>query len=61
MSGAQATLETTTPPEGDAAARSGPTYGQQPPFVWSLSPFPTQSHVGQPDVWQFPWIDISWA
>jgi len=36
---------------------SGPTTYGQPPFVWSQSPWnKTDSHLGQPDAWNFPWI-----
>lgn len=42
-------------------AQSGPTYDQQPVFVYSASPYAnTTSHVGMPDVWQFPWVTIEW-
>jgi len=43
-----------------AVAQSGPTYDLQHPFRWSLSPFAHIRHVGQPDLWHFPWVNISW-
>jgi len=39
---------------------SGPTYDQQPVFVFSQSPYANYSHIGIPDVWKFPWMTISW-
>ncbi len=39
-------------------AQVGPTADHQPIFNWSTSPFPGLSHVGQPDSWDFPWIDV---
>jgi hypothetical protein len=39
-------------------AQSGPTYDDQPPFVWSTSPFAGVPHVGQPDKWAFPWVTV---
>jgi hypothetical protein len=33
----------------------GPTTDQQPPFVWSTSPFNAESHVGLPDKFDFEW------
>jgi len=41
-------------------AQSGPTYDDQPPFRWSTSPFASQPHLGQPDLWQFPWVNVTW-
>jgi len=40
-------------------AISGPTNQGQPTFVWSKSPNPNQSHLGQPDVWNFTWITFT--
>ncbi len=40
-------------------AQSGPTYDVQPPFAWSTSPFASHPHVGQPDVWQFPYVNFT--
>jgi hypothetical protein len=40
-------------------AQSGPTSDDQPPFAWSTSPFATSvNHVGQPDVWDFPYVTV---
>jgi hypothetical protein len=36
--------------------KSGPTIETQPPFVWSTSPWASQSHVGLPDKFDFEWI-----
>jgi hypothetical protein len=43
-----------------AVAQSGPTYDDQPVFVWSNSPFKNVSHVGQPDRWEFPYVVVDW-
>lgn len=43
-----------------AIAQSGPTYDIQPPFRWSASPFADVQHQGQPDLWQFPWVNVTW-
>ncbi len=43
-----------------SVAISGPTYDQQPPFQWSTSPYASVSHIGLPDLWQVPWVEISW-
>ena len=43
-----------------AVAQSGPTYDDQPVFVWSTSPFVNTSHVGQPDRWEFPYVAVDW-
>jgi len=45
-----------------AAIVSGPTWDDQPPFQWSTSPvrylpISQTSHVGQPDLWKFDWLD----
>ena len=42
-------------------AQSGPTYDDQPPFVWSTSPFPERSHVGMPDRWAFPYVTVDFS
>ena len=39
---------------------SGPTHDQQPPFVWSKSPYNFLPHLGMPDTWDFGWVEISW-
>jgi len=41
-------------------AQSGPTYDSQPPFDWTTSVYSDMSHIGQPDLWKFPWIDVAW-
>ena len=42
-------------------AQSGPTYDDQPVFVWSESPFPEQVHTGMPDRWEFPYVKVDWS
>lgn len=42
-------------------AQSGPTHDIQPPFVWSKSPFAHIDHIGQPDVFAFPWVTLKSA
>ncbi|XP_047616478.1 putative phospholipase B-like 2 isoform X1 [Phacochoerus africanus] len=41
-------------------AASGPTWDQLPPFQWSTSPFSHLLHMGQPDLWKFSPIEVSW-
>lgn len=44
--------------------QSGPTTsgGQLPPFQWSTSPFDqTVNHAGQPDLFDFPWVTVSYS
>ncbi|XP_039094570.1 putative phospholipase B-like 2 [Hyaena hyaena] len=41
-------------------AASGPTWDQLPPFQWSTSPFSGLLHMGQPDLWKFSPIEVSW-
>ncbi|XP_006901078.1 PREDICTED: putative phospholipase B-like 2 [Elephantulus edwardii] len=41
-------------------AVSGPTWDQLPPFQWSTSPFRSQLHMGQPDLWKFSPIEVRW-
>ncbi|XP_053443374.1 putative phospholipase B-like 2 [Nycticebus coucang] len=41
-------------------AVSGPTWDQVPPFQWSTSPFSSQLHMGQPDLWKFLPIEVWW-
>ncbi|XP_029778050.1 putative phospholipase B-like 2 [Suricata suricatta] len=41
-------------------AASGPTWDQLPPFQWSSSPFSGLLHMGQPDLWKFSPIQVSW-
>ena len=38
---------------------SGPTTQDQPPFVWSKSPFASVTHLGHPDEFNFDWVDVS--
>jgi hypothetical protein len=44
----------------NAVAQAGPTYDQQPPFVWSQASPDIASivHEGQPDSWTMPWVEI---
>ncbi|KAH9502295.1 putative phospholipase B-like 2 [Bulinus truncatus] len=37
-------------------AISSPTYDDLPPFQWSKSDYNSMSHVGHPDLWNFPLI-----
>ena len=36
---------------------NGPTYDQQPPFVFSESGFANVPHFGMPDKYEFPWVE----
>jgi hypothetical protein len=40
--------------------QSGPSYDQQPVFVFSTGPFANTSHIGLPDRWAFPWVVVDW-
>ncbi|RYG55878.1 hypothetical protein EON66_04250 [archaeon] len=40
--------------------QAGPTYYQQPVFSWSNTSLTGIAHVGQPDTWNFPWIEVDW-
>jgi hypothetical protein len=42
-----------------AAIISGPTYDDQPPFVWSTSPFASLRPAEFPDKFEFPWVALS--
>uniref|UniRef100_A0A8D2JJS9 Phospholipase B-like n=1 Tax=Sciurus vulgaris TaxID=55149 RepID=A0A8D2JJS9_SCIVU len=42
-------------------AASGPTWDQVPPFQWSTSPFRDVLHMGQPDLWRFLPLEVSWG
>ena len=44
-----------------SVAQSGPTYDDQPVFVWSESPFPDVVHTGMPDRWEFPYVMVDWS
>jgi len=37
-------------------AQSSPTYDQQPPFDWSTSWLSFVPHMGQPNLWKFPYV-----
>jgi hypothetical protein len=39
--------------------QAGPTHDTQAPFQWSTSPLSYLSHIGMPDVWDFPWVPIA--
>ncbi len=39
---------------------SGPSYDQQPVFQFSTGPFASLPHLGMPDRWNFPWMDVQW-
>lgn len=41
-------------------AVGGPTWDQVPPFQWSASPFCGLLHMGQPDLWKFSPVKVSW-
>jgi hypothetical protein len=40
---------------------SGPTSDALPPFQFSTSPFANTSHVGLPDLFDFPWVSLEWT
>ncbi|CAL1540352.1 unnamed protein product [Lymnaea stagnalis] len=42
-------------------AISSPTYDDLPPFQWSKSDYQSMSHLGHPDLWQFPVITFNGA
>lgn len=42
-------------------AIAGPSAENQPPFAWSKSGFADKySHVGHPDLWNFPPMTLTW-
>lgn len=44
-----------------ATAVSGPTHSDVydvPPFSWSTSNWNNTPHLGMPDLWVFPWVDV---
>lgn len=41
-------------------AASGPTWGQVPAFQWSTSPYSDLLHMGHPDRWAFPTVNVRW-
>jgi hypothetical protein len=41
-----------------SSAQSGPTHDDQPVFQWSGSPWEGQIHLGQPDKFDFPFVEI---
>lgn len=46
-----------------ALIQAGPTYDQQPAFVWSTtSPdIAALPHAGQPDSWTMPWLNLQFT
>ena len=45
---------------GLVSAQSGPTHDDQSPFQWSNTTWDTtQIHLGQPNVWNFSFVNIS--
>ncbi|XP_057687528.1 putative phospholipase B-like 2 isoform X1 [Corythoichthys intestinalis] len=42
-------------------AISGPTWDQVPPFQWSTSPYKDLLHMGQPDIWAFKPVKVTWT
>lgn len=46
--------------EGYASAESGPTHNNLKPFVWSTSGFDGQVHLGQPDVFNFDFVEMNY-
>ncbi len=43
-----------------SVAISSPTYDQQPVFKFSTTLLPNLTHVGLPDAWAFPWVNVTW-
>jgi hypothetical protein len=51
--------ETVVITEALAIAQSGPTMENNlPAFQWSTSPYNNQIHVGQPDIFNFPFVEM---
>lgn len=46
------------PGEGYSSAECGPTHDNLSPFQWSTSGFDQQVHVGQPDVFNFGFVEM---
>lgn len=60
MTGQPSPLTGQSTPPLSTGAQSGPSYDQQPAFVFSQSDYgKTTSHVGLPDSWTFPWVTIN--
>lgn len=45
----------------ETTLQSGPTHDLVPPFRWSNSPFKHVAHIGQPDLFAFPWVNVSFT
>ncbi|NXX76591.1 PLBLB protein, partial [Urocolius indicus] len=41
-------------------AASGPAWDDVPPFRWSTSPCSRLLHMGHPDLWTFPPVEVRW-
>ncbi len=44
--------------QGRSSAQCGPTHDDQAPFQWSTSTFANQVHLGQPDLFNFGFVEI---
>lgn len=44
-----------------SSAQSGPTHDNLPPFQWSTSAFNDQVHLGQPDVFNFGFVEMDYG
>lgn len=46
-----------------ALIQAGPTYDQQPAFVWSTAApdIAALPHAGQPDSWTMPWLNLQFT
>ena len=47
-----------SPTVGLVSAQSGPTHDDQTPFQWSTSQWANLQHAGQPDLFNFDFVDI---
>lgn len=45
------------PGEGYISGQVGPTHDDLPPFQWSTSPFANEIHLGQPDLFNFDFVE----
>lgn len=47
--------------EGYVSGQVGPTHDDLPPFQWSTSPFANEVHLGQPDLFNFDFVELDFA
>ncbi|KYQ96786.1 phospholipase B [Tieghemostelium lacteum] len=43
------------------SAQSGPSHDSEKPFRWDVKEWEGITHAGQPDVWDFDWVDFTYS